>query len=734
MKKFRKFTIGGIESKIFNLILLTAVLISLAFIAVTGYQSRMLTTLKTETSARQQESISDITDAVMDQVVQENIARITQLQATETDEMFRRLELRVRVVAEYVEKLLSDPESNPPAPYAPPRAEMDGILSVQATYAAGVDPEDPAIKARMGLIANASDLMLSLLKAYETDNICIGLAEGCMLSVNALSGGWVREDGSPVRFDPRGRYWYKAAEAAGELTFTDVEIDRATGDLCVTCTKPVYGSDGELLAVVSADLFLDQMQQTIKDSEAGGGYLVVINQSGHVILSPEEEGIFQVQNSARAADLRQSDNTGLATLVTDALRGNTDVRLVMIDGESCYAVGAPMETVGWTMIAVFREEAASLPTRMLRESYVEIEEEATTLYREKSAASKRTIIIILLILLTAFSTAAVLLSRRIVRPLNDITRRISELREGDLEFKMDNAYRTGDEIQVLAESFAAISHKTVQYVEQVREVTAEKERIGTELALATRIQADMLPNIYPAFPDRRDFDIYAVMDPAKEVGGDFYDFFLIDDDHLCMVMADVSGKGVPAALFMMASRIILANNAKNGKSPGQILTETNATICANNREEMFVTVWLGILELSTGVLTAANAGHEYPILKTPLGMFELYKDKHGLVIGGIEGFQYEEYVLTMEPGSKLFLYTDGVPEAMDDMDSLFGTERMLAALNGEPDAPPEGILKNVRRAVDAFVGEAEQFDDLTMLCLHYMGPEKDRPDLPGREK
>ena len=195
-------------------------------------------------------------------------------------------------------------------------------------------------------------------------------------------------------------------------------------------------------------------------------------------------------------------------------------------------------------------------------------------------------------------------------------------------------------------------------------VTAEKERIGTELALATRIQADMLPNIFPAFPDRTDFDIYATMDPAKEVGGDFYDFFLIDDDHLCMVMADVSGKGVPAALFMMASKIILRNNAMMGKSPAKILGPTNA-ICSNNQEEMFVTVWLGILEISTGKLTAANAGHEYPVMKRPDGRFELLKDKHGFVVGGMEGVKYKDYELQLEPGAKLFLYTDGVPEATD---------------------------------------------------------------------
>ena len=269
-------------------------------------------------------------------------------------------------------------------------------------------------------------------------------------------------------------------------------------------------------------------------------------------------------------------------------------------------------------------------------------------------------------------------------------------------------------------------HRKMRAMEEKHREEAERERISNELSLATRIQADMLPNIFPAFPERSDFDIYARMDPAKEVGGDFYDFFLIDEDHLCMVIADVSGKGVPVALFMMASKIILANNAMMGKSPAQILTDANASICSHNRQEMFVTVWLGILELSTGKLTAANAGHEYPAIKRPGGRFALLKDKHGFVIGGMDGVKYSEYELMIEPGAKLFLYTDGIPEATDAADAMFGTGQMLDALNKEPDAAPQQILDNIRDAVDRFVGEAEQFDDLTMLCIEYkgIGPEK----------
>ena len=239
----------------------------------------------------------------------------------------------------------------------------------------------------------------------------------------------------------------------------------------------------------------------------------------------------------------------------------------------------------------------------------------------------------------------------------------------------------------------------------------------------------MLPNDFPAFPDRDDFDIYASMDPAKEVGGDFYDFLMIDEDHLYIAIADVSGKGVPAALFMMASRIVLANNAMMGKNPARILEDTNESICRHNKEEMFITVWLGILELSTGILTAANAGHEYPVIMQKGGRFEMLKDKHGFVVGGMENMKYDNYEIRMTRGTKLFLHTDGLTEATNEDQEMFGEARVIASLNTVSGRSPKQILKKVTSDVDNFVKEAEQFDDLTMLCLEYRGPED--PDNQG---
>ena len=251
----------------------------------------------------------------------------------------------------------------------------------------------------------------------------------------------------------------------------------------------------------------------------------------------------------------------------------------------------------------------------------------------------------------------------------------------------------------------------------------EKERLDTELSMATRIQAETLPNIFPAFPERDDFNIYASMNPAKEVGGDFYDFFLLDDTHLGIVMADVSGKGVPAALFMMVSKILIQNIAMMGNRPAEVLRFVNNQLCMDNPEDMFVTVWYGCLDLETGVLEAANAGHEYPVFKNPDGRFEIIKDKHGLVIGAMEGAKYKSYELQMEPGSKLFLYTDGVPEATNANNELFGPDRLLQALREKETGTPKEILVHVDSVVKDFVKDAPQFDDLTMLCIEYIGPK-----------
>ena len=262
-----------------------------------------------------------------------------------------------------------------------------------------------------------------------------------------------------------------------------------------------------------------------------------------------------------------------------------------------------------------------------------------------------------------------------------------------------------------------VAKRTRSLLEKQAADSAARQRIETELSVATQIQADMLPRIFPAFPERREFDIYASMTPAKEVGGDFYDFFLVDNDHLAMVIADVSGKGVPAALFMVIAKTLLKNAVQMGASPKEALEKVNNQLCENNEAEMFVTVWLGIYEIPSGRLTAANAGHEYPAIRRAGGQFELFKDRHGFVLAGLENARYKEYEMEIGVGDTLFLYTDGVAEATDGANVLYGTDRMLAALNQGQALEPEALLRHVKADIDRFAGAAPQFDDITMLAI-----------------
>lgn len=312
------------------------------------------------------------------------------------------------------------------------------------------------------------------------------------------------------------------------------------------------------------------------------------------------------------------------------------------------------------------------------------------------------------------------LYRSAIRPLTMVNDGVKEyMRDKDSEKVSEQMARvkSKNEVGALAEDFSALALEIDRYTEENLKLTGEQERMTAELDMAKNIQASQLPNTFPAFPDRDEFDIYASMTPAKEVGGDFYDFFLIDDDHLAMVIADVTGKGVPAALFMMMSKIIISNYAMMGISPHDVLERANETIFRNNKQKMFVTVWLGILEISSGKITAANAGHEYPIIKQPNGEFELFKEKHGLMVGIIKNAKYKDYEFTLKKGGTLMVYTDGVVEAMNSDREMFRKERLLEALNSRKDSSPKELLESVHKSVNEFVGNAPQFDDLTMLAI-----------------
>ena len=311
------------------------------------------------------------------------------------------------------------------------------------------------------------------------------------------------------------------------------------------------------------------------------------------------------------------------------------------------------------------------------------------------------------------------LRKSVIRPILTVTQEAERFASDNTFSECLHSITQRDELGILARAVEKMEKDIVEYTHNLTAVTAEKERVNTELSVATRIQANMLPSIFPAFPDREEFDIYATMNPAKEVGGDFYDFFMVDDRHLAIVMADVSGKGVPAALFMVIGKTLIKDHTQPGKDLGEVFTEVNELLCESNSEGLFITAFEGVLDLCSGEFRFVNAGHETPYICKKGGRYEPYKVRPGFVLAGMEGMRYKCGSVQLDPGDKIFQYTDGVTEATNKDNELYGQQRVNGILGRYSALPPDELLPKIKEDIDRFVGEAPQFDDITMLCLEY---------------
>ncbi len=354
-------------------------------------------------------------------------------------------------------------------------------------------------------------------------------------------------------------------------------------------------------------------------------------------------------------------------------------------------------------------------------AYVTASMSTESMNQNSDVLSVITLIVTLVILIISSLIYYIYIKKILVRPLFTLHNAVTGLVSGHMddleEFTVD--VKTKDEVGDLADGFGQMVKELNEYINNLSRVTAERERIGAELDVATHIQKSMLPCIFPAFPERKEFDIYATMTPAKEVGGDFYDFFMVDERHLAIVMADVSGKGVPAALFMVIGKTLIKDHTRSGRSLGEVFTEVNDLLCQSNSEGLFITAFEGVLDLVTGEFNYVNAGHEMPFICRAGESYEAQKIRAGFVLAGMEGMKYRAGSMTLSVGDKVFQYTDGVTEATNAQNKLYGMERLGEVLNKNKDSSPAELLPKVKEDIDLFVGEAPQFDDITMLCLEY---------------
>lgn len=337
---------------------------------------------------------------------------------------------------------------------------------------------------------------------------------------------------------------------------------------------------------------------------------------------------------------------------------------------------------------------------------------AEEVYNDRDAGAYETALADILLFTVIYVLISILVQSIVVNNLDLVNASLNKITNGDLNETV-NVYNSSE--------FASLSDDINQTVDVLKGyIDAAEKRIAQELEFAKSIQESALPQNFHI--PRKDVEIYATMDPAKEVGGDFYDFFFIDADNLALVIADVSGKGIPASLFMMRSKAAIRSTAVQGSNPSDIMEKVNEVLCEGNDADMFVTVWIGIMNLKTGVMRCSNAGHEYPIIRHKGGDYELLKDKHFLALATIEGIKFKDYEIDLKYGDEIFVYTDGIPEAIDKDVKQYGTDRLLAALNANKDIPLERLLPRVRKNLAEFVGEAEQFDDVTMLGFKYKDP------------
>ncbi|MCR4609529.1 MAG: SpoIIE family protein phosphatase [Eubacterium sp.] len=336
------------------------------------------------------------------------------------------------------------------------------------------------------------------------------------------------------------------------------------------------------------------------------------------------------------------------------------------------------------------------------------------IYSSRDARAYEIILAYIIVFTVIYILVSMLVQNIVVGNLQMVNESLNKITDGDLNEKVD-VYSSYE--------FASLSNDINQTVSVLKNyINAAEKRVEQELFMAKSIQESSLPRNF-TFP-RKDFEIYATMDAAKEVGGDFYDFFFIDANKLCMVIADVSGKGIPAALFMMRSKTTIRSMAESGKQPAEIFQIANDSLCEGNDASMFVTVWIGIIDLETGHMVCSNAGHEYPVIMRAGGEYELYKQKHNVALAVCEGMKFREYEIDLNPGDRLFVYTDGVPESKNKENVQYETDRLLNILNKRKDASDKLLLPAVRRDIESFVNGADQFDDITMLGFSYKGNEQ----------
>ena len=527
-----------------------------------------------------------------------------------------------------------------------------------------------------------------------------------------------------VKYLPSSRNWYKDAVSVSKSgnnkpVWQSTYKSISSGKYCITCSKAFKDSNGNILGVIGIDMDLSKINEELaKTNEGKGGLAFIADNNGKMVSSRNYESDEFDKDPLKNKNITESHRE----LLNNMMAGKTGSLITHFsyDNNDYLTSYASIEIASWSL-------CVETPISNLNKIGSDIKNEITdsisnSINKLKENAKLDNWIYLLLFLILIFVSILLsyVLSKLIAGPVLVLTNGAKDIGNGDFDKKIK--IESGDEIGELSREFNKMGENLKKYISKLKKTTVEKVKLNSELNVAKTIQEDMLPCIFPKFANQKSYDIFATMNPAKAVGGDFYDFFLIDEDHIGLVIADVSGKSISAALFMVITKTLIKNYASLGFSPEKVLNVVNKQLCENNKAEMFVTSFMAVIDLKTGEVKYCNAGHNKPLIyRKTEGKFSWLDTSHGFVLAGIDTVKYKLETLTMKSGDILYLYTDGVTEAINEKKELYSDERLINLLNNTnvDNTNSEKILKIIKKDIEKFSGTEPQADDITMLIFKY---------------
>jgi phosphoserine phosphatase RsbU/P len=518
----------------------------------------------------------------------------------------------------------------------------------------------------------------------------------------------------PASYDPRTRDWYARAQQHDRVSWSDAYIDAWGNGLMVTCSRPVGTDNRGYTWIVATDVTLETINNQIINTQVSDrGYAVLLDSRGNVISRPGiSQGDKKWDESFSTENLVKSDNAALSAVAKEMVAGKSGTARVFLGGEEKYIAYAPLKSVNWNLAIVMPVDDVIAPAKRTRAQIVSATGETGIHLNQQMDAAKTLFTALFVILFIIVTILSVLFARIITRPVEELRRGSEAIGKGDLEHRV--LISTGDEFEDLANSFNRMASDLQVHIDELQRTTAEKERFSKELEIAKGIQESFLPDSAPEIPG---IELVAKNIPALEVGGDFYDFIPIAKDRWGLVIADVSGKGVPAALFMALSRTLIRASTMTNADPAGSISHANKMICEDSKTSMFVTLFYAILDSREMTLNYVNAGHNPPLLLQGASSDVRLLKAKGIALGVMDDAELQSVKVDLKPGDVLVLYTDGVTEAINDKEEEFGEERLLAIITKNRDRPAQEIMDTILAAITDYAGDRPQYDDITLMVM-----------------